>query len=178
MNPLTLVGLLPAIRKIGVPLLELVLGSKNASVAKTAIDIAGEALGVPGQPDAIAREIERDPEAAGARLREVEADPEMRRWLVEAVELDRQALGFQLDMANLDREGGWFGWAWRPAGMWLNLALWALNAVALVGLNGILRLERPGRPLGGPHLVHGDLRRSVHGRAHDQGSRQGAMGSG
>lgn len=148
MNPMALIGLIPTLRKVGVPLLEMAIGSRNAETATGALDVIGRALGVPATPEDVRHSIEADPAKAEAALARVEADPEMREWLVARIELDRRALDYQQHMAGLDREGGWFSWAWRPAGMWLNLALWAGNAVTLIVINGLLGVAAPIVPWG------------------------------
>lgn len=100
--------------------------------------LAGEAGGA--VIDAIAKQAgvppERLPQVPPERLERaigiVEETPDL--ILAHA---RSQELGNELMMAEMQKEH-WFGWAWRPAGMWLMLSLVLWYAIVRPVLNAIL----------------------------------------
>lgn len=129
--------LIEAAARVGAPVVKSLL-EKHVGV------LAGEAGGA--VIDAIAKQAgvppERLPQVPPERLDRaigiVEETPDL--ILAHA---RSQELGNELMMAEMQKEH-WFGWAWRPAGMWLMLACIAWLMFVLPVLNAMLWKWSPG----------------------------------
>lgn len=124
---------------IGVPIVAQVLtrriGAQNAALATDVVGAVARRLGVSSdQVDALA---EADAPRVVAALRDVEgAAPEM-------LALHLAALEGQHALMMAERKGPWWGWAWRPAFMWLLAGLWLWTVVILHIANAICRTALP-----------------------------------
>ena len=124
---------------IGVPLVTQILsrriGVQNAALATDVVGAVARRLGVPAdQVDALA---ETDAPRVVAALREVEgAAPEM-------LALHLAALEGQHALLMAETKGPWWGWAWRPAFMWLLAGRWLWTVVILHIANAIWRIALP-----------------------------------
>ena len=115
MSPLISI-LIGAAAKVGAPIVKGVL---EKHLGGTAGELGGEVI------DAIAAQAGVTPEQLPS------LPPEQIEMAVEAVEnitpelilaqVEQQREANRLMLAEMDKEG-WFGWMWRPAGMWMMLA--------------------------------------------------------
>ncbi len=125
--------------QIGVPLISGILtrrfGASNAQLANDVVGAVARRLGVgTAEVDALA---EADAPRAINALREVEAAaPEM-------IALHAAALEGQFALLQAEQKGPWWGWAWRPAFMWLLAGLWLWTVVLLHVANAIWRIALP-----------------------------------
>lgn len=125
--------LIKALAKAGAPILGTVIGGPVGTLAGAAIGALAEALGTQPTPEAVKTAIETKPGAA-AIVQQVEAvrGPELYELL------QKEAATYR---ALVDQEAGqsWFYSAWRPAGMWLVLAMWPFAVI----LAPILKINVP-----------------------------------
>lgn len=109
--------LIGAAARVGAPLVRSVL---ERAVGKTGSELAGAVIDEVKRR-AGAERLETLPQAeVDAAVAATEADMPA----ILAAWNDSQRLSLELQRAEMDR-GNWFAWAWRPAAMWLTLALWA-----------------------------------------------------
>lgn len=92
-----------------------------------------DAFGLPRDagPQQIDAAIKADPEASD-KLIAIQSESEQALFALEA-----ETLRFMEAMADKDKSEGFWSWAWRPAGMWLNLLLWFWNCIVLPVINAI-----------------------------------------
>ncbi|MCW1934105.1 hypothetical protein [Pararhodobacter zhoushanensis] len=125
--------------QIGVPIVGRILtrrlGAQNAQLATDVIGAVASRLGVSAdEAEALA---ESDPPRVVDALRQVETmAPEM-------VALHAAALEGQYALLMAEQRGPWWGWAWRPAFMWLLAGLWLWTVVLLHIANAIWRIALP-----------------------------------
>lgn len=83
--------LVSVLTKIGAPLLSTAIGGPVGALASAALGALAEALGTPATPDAVAKEIENNPQAA-ATVRKIEAEqaPDMLKAYLADVQDARQ----------------------------------------------------------------------------------------
>jgi len=124
--------LIGAAAKVGAPIvkgiLEKQLGGTAGEIGGTVIDAIAAQAGV--TPEEIASLPEPQIEAAVAAVEE--RTPEL---ILAQVEAQKEAN--RLMLAEMDKEG-WFGWMWRPAGMWLMLVCIAWLVMILPLINAFL----------------------------------------
>ena len=137
-------GLTALALNVGLPLVGQVLsrriGGQNAALATEMAGAVARRLGVTA--DALDGLAEADQPRVIAALREVEAAaPEM-------LALHLAALEGQHALLMAETRGPWWGWAWRPAMMWLLAGLWLWNIVILHVANAIWRIALPVTDLG------------------------------
>ncbi|WP_370269218.1 hypothetical protein [Nioella sp.] len=125
--------------QIGVPLVGRVLsqrlGSGNARLITEVIDAVARRLGVsPAEAEVLAQ---TDEGRVIDALRETEAD------MPELIALHASALEAQTALLMAEQRGPWWGWAWRPAFMWLLAFLWLWNVVLLHIANAVWRIALP-----------------------------------
>lgn len=115
--------LIQAVTKAGGPLLGSVIGGPVGTLAGAAIGALAEALGTPATPEAVKAAIDTKPDAA-AIVQQVEASKGPEFYALLTKEADAYAA-----LISQEAERGWFYSAWRPAGMWLVLAMWPFAVV-------------------------------------------------
>lgn len=125
--------------EIGVPLLGRILtrrlGNGNAQLITDVIGAIANRLGVStAQAETM---VETD------RPRVIEAMREVEQQAPELIALHAAALEGQFALLQAEQKGPWWGWAWRPAFMWLLGLLWLWNAIVLHVCNAIWRLALP-----------------------------------
>ena len=114
---------------VAVPFIKKILGDKLGSIGGElggkVVDMVADKLGVPA---------EKIPELPKEDVQEalVAVEPE-----VMALYVDSQRLATELQLAEMAKDGPVWTWAWRPAGMWLFLAM-AAHLVFLVPLLNIV----------------------------------------
>lgn len=115
--------LIQALVKAGAPILGTVIGGPVGTLAGAAIGALAEALGTQPTPEAVKAAIETKP-GAGDIVKQVEAakGPELHALLTKEAEN-------YASIISQDAERGWFYTAWRPAGMWLVLAMWPFAVI-------------------------------------------------
>jgi hypothetical protein len=129
--------LIEAAARIGAPVVKSLLEKHVGGIAGEAggavIDAIAKQAGVqPEQlPQLPADRIER-------AIEEVEESPDL-----ILAQSRSQELANELMIAEMQKEH-WFGWAWRPAGMWLMLACVAWLMIVLPVVNAILWALVPG----------------------------------
>jgi len=114
--------LIQALVKAGAPVLGTVIGGPVGTLAGAAIGALAEALGTPATPEAVKDAVETPSGAAIAKQVEAAKGPEFYALLSKEADNYR---------AIIDQEDshGWFYSAWRPAGMWLVLAMWPFAVI-------------------------------------------------
>jgi hypothetical protein len=136
-------ALIEVAARVGAPvvkdLLQKYLGGTAAEIGGAVIDMVAEKAGVapadlPGLPA----------DQLGAAVQAAEAaTPELLvQWNVQ----QQQAIA--LMKAEMDKGGPTWTWAWRPAGMWIFILMFAWYVVGLPVLNLILGLVGAGERLG------------------------------
>lgn len=115
--------LIQAVIKAGGPLLGTVIGGPVGTLAGAAIGALAEALGTQPTPEAVKAAIETKPGAA-AVVQKVEASKGPEFYALLNKEMDNYA-----NLIAQEGERGWFYSAWRPAGMWLVLAMWPFAVI-------------------------------------------------
>lgn len=125
--------------QIGVPLIGQVLsrriGAGNAQLATDVIGAVSRRLGVtPAEAETLAAE---DPPRVIDAMRETEAA------MPEMLALYATSLEGQYALLQAEQKGPWWGWAWRPAMMWLLAFLWLWTIVLLHIANAVWRIALP-----------------------------------
>lgn len=132
-------ALLTVATQIGAPLIRQVLsnriGAQNTELATSVVEAVARRAGV-GVPD-LDRLAEADPSRMVDAVRETEA------MMPEMVALYAQGLEGQFALLQAEQKGPWWGWAWRPAMMWLLALLWLWNIIALHVANAIWKTALP-----------------------------------
>lgn len=125
--------------QIGAPLVTGVLtrrfGAGNAQLVTDVVGAVATRLGVP--PDQVDTLAGAEPARVVAALREVEG------MAPELIALHAAALEGQYALLQAETKGAWWGWAWRPAFMWLLAFLWLWTIVILHVANAIWRIALP-----------------------------------
>lgn len=121
------------------------LGPQFGDLADDVIGSLGEVFGVEPEP----AKIEQAISATGpteARKKVAEVEGRSAELVLAQAELQK-AENSQLQLINAqiaqDKDGGWFGWAWRPAGMWGLGVLWFWNIIVLHVINAIFKIALP-----------------------------------
>lgn len=130
--------LIDAAVRAGTPLLKDLLvkqvGGTAGELGGAVIDAVAQQVGVPCD------QLPNVPQAQiDSALQSVEAD--LPRMMMTA--LDAQREGNKLQLAEMAKDG-WFGWMWRPAGMWLMLVTFAWFAIGRPIVNAALWAMMPG----------------------------------
>ena len=114
------------------PLIGSVIGGPAVALAGAAIQAVADALGVPGEPDAIAGAIKENPKRAAEAISRLETE-RASEW----ISLAKAQTDLYAEITRSEVGKGAFWSAWRPAGMWaiLGLWLWALVPAPLLGLS-------------------------------------------
>lgn len=125
--------------EIGVPMIGRILtrrlGRGNAELITDVIGSVANRLGVsPAEAEAM---TETDRPRVVDALRQVEAQAP------ELIALHAAALEGQFALLQAEQRGPWWGWAWRPAFMWLLAFLWLWTVVILHVANAIWRIALP-----------------------------------
>ncbi len=135
--------LIGAATKVGAPivkgLLQKYVGGTAGDIGGMVIDTIADRVGV--APDALPGQ---DPAVIEAAVRDVEAvAPELiAQWNVQ------QQQAIELMRAEMDKGEAWWTWAWRPAGMWIFIGLFAWYAAGLPIINLLLGLLGASERLG------------------------------
>ncbi|CAM5194542.1 Holin of 3TMs, for gene-transfer release OS=Bosea thiooxidans OX=53254 GN=SAMN05660750_03309 PE=4 SV=1 [Bosea thiooxidans] len=145
--------LIKAVIKAGGPLLGTVIGGPVGTLAGAAIGALAEALGTPATPEAVKQAIETKPGAIEI-VKQVEAVKGPELYSLLAKEAENYAA-----IISQDAVRGWFYTAWRPAGMWLVLAMWPFAVILGPVLPHHGAYGRSGR-------LHRPLPYPLHGRPH------------
>lgn len=125
--------------QIGVPMIRSVLEQRiGASNARLASDVIAA---VAGRAGVAPSEIDRAAEAEPQRV--IQAMQEVERAMPEMIALHDTTMARQMDLMRAEMKGPWWGWAWRPAMMWLLAFLWLWNMVILHVANAIWRIALP-----------------------------------
>jgi hypothetical protein len=125
--------------QIGVPLVGQVLSRRiGGANAQLATDVVG----------AVARRLGVTPTEAEAMVetnqpRVIEAIRETETAMPEIIALHAAALEGQFALLQAEQKGPWWGWAWRPAFMWLLGLLWLWNVIVLHVCNALWRIALP-----------------------------------
>ncbi|WP_054310013.1 3TM-type holin [Mesorhizobium sp. 1M-11] len=136
-------ALIDAAAKAGAPLvkdlLEKYLGGTAADIGGAIIDVVAQKAGV--EPAAL-------PNVPADELQEavLAAEAETPELLIQWNTQQRQAI--DLMKAEMDKGGPAWTWAWRPAGMWIFIGLFAWYVAGLPVVNLILGLAGAGERLG------------------------------
>ncbi len=109
-GPLAKVGATTLGTIIGGPLGTAVGGVVGETIAQT--------LGVEPTPEAVARQIEKDPDEASTRLNDLEAE-RAGEWAA----LEQAGLQLMSQLAAKETSESWISWGWRPALSWLIAAI-------------------------------------------------------
>lgn len=125
--------------EIGVPLLGRILsrriGAGNVQLITDVVGAVANRLGVsPQEADAM---VETD------RPRVVDALRDVERQAPELLALYTSSLEGQYALLQAEQKGPWWGWAWRPAFMWLLGLLWLWNVIVLHVCNAVWRIALP-----------------------------------
>ncbi|MGB3834464.1 MAG: hypothetical protein WA975_21670 [Mesorhizobium sp.] len=136
--------LIGAAAKVGAPivkgLLEKYVGGAASDIGGMVIDTIAAQAGV--APEALPSLPAKDLEAAVAAA-EAQAPQLVAAWVEQQREANR------LMLAEMEKGGdSWWTWAWRPAGMWIFIALFAWYAAGLPIINLLLGLLGTGERLG------------------------------
>lgn len=115
--------LIQALVKAGAPILGTVIGGPVGTLAGAAIGALAEALGTQPTPEAVKSAIETRPDATTI-VKEVDTNKGPELYALMMKEADNYAA-----IISQDAEHGWFYTAWRPAGMWLVLAMWPFAVI-------------------------------------------------
>lgn len=91
------------------------LGAAVGNVVGTAV---AQTLGVEPTPEAVAQQIEKDPEEASIRLNDLETE-RASEWAA----LEQAGLQLMSQLAAKETSEGWVSWGWRPALSWLIAAV-------------------------------------------------------
>lgn len=135
--------LIEAAAKVGAPvvksLLEKYVGGTAGEIGGTIIDMVAEKAGV--EPAALPN-LPADQLGAAVQAAEAETPELLIQWNVQ----QRQTI--DLMKAEMDKGGPTWTWAWRPAGMWIFILMFAWYVVGLPLLNLILGLIGASERLG------------------------------
>ena len=125
--------------QIGVPMVRSALERRiGASNAQLATDVMAA---VAGRAGVAPSDIERLAEEESPRV--VQAMQEVERAMPEMIALHEATMARQMDLMRAEMKGPWWGWAWRPAMMWLLAFLWLWNIVILHVANAAWRIALP-----------------------------------
>lgn len=132
-------ALLAVATQIGAPLIRRVLsdriGAQNTELATSVVEAVARRAGV-GVSD-LDWLAEDDQTSLVDAVRETEAA------MPEMLALYAQGLEGQFALLQAEQKGPWWGWAWRPAMMWLLAVLWLWNIIALHVANAIWKIALP-----------------------------------
>lgn len=121
------------------------LGPELGGLADDVIGTLGEAFGVAPEPAKIEEAIAAAP-AAEAKKKVAEVEAQTAEMVLAQAKLQKEEndeLRLINAQINQDKDGGWFGWAWRPAGMWGLGVLWFWNIIVLHVINAIFKIALP-----------------------------------
>lgn len=107
------------VARAGAPILGGIIGGPAGAIASAAVSAIAGALGSDAAPAAVSAAIAADPARAATAVQQVEqAAPAA--WIA----LQKASVEAYAELTRTEMARGWFYAAWRPAGMWLLLALW------------------------------------------------------
>lgn len=133
-------SLIGVLESIGAPFLKKIITETAPppfdKIGGAAIDVLADALGTAPDPQAIADRYLQAPKETSATILQYEADP----GLILAGVQQQQATN---ELLLAEQKEPWWGWAWRPAGMWGLGVLWFWNIILLHVLNAIFKIALP-----------------------------------